>query len=157
MRRSLAGLLLLVLVALPAAALEWETDELAIETRDGEQHLFVVELALTDEQRARGLMFRESLADDAGMLFLYERDRPRSMWMKNTLIPLDMLFIDRRGRVIRIAERTTPLSERSISSGRPARAVLELAGGTAERLGIRVGDRVIYESFQDEDREASCS
>ena len=133
--------------ALPVAAQELETAELAIETRAGEVHTFTVELALTDEQRARGLMFREALAQDAGMLFLYDHEDFRSMWMKNTLIPLDMLFIDRRGRIARIAARTAPHSERAINSGRPVRAVLELAGGTAERLGIRVGDRVIYDGF----------
>lgn len=149
MPRLLFSFLLLVLLVGPAVAQEWETDELAIETRDGEQHEFTVELALTDEQRAQGLMFRESLAPDAGMLFLYDQDRPRAMWMKNTLIPLDMLFIDGQGKIVRIAQRTTPLSESSIGSGRPVRAVLELAGGTSQRLGIRVGDRVIYEGFDD--------
>jgi len=146
--RLLVPLLLLLLASTTTAAVEWERDQLVIETRAGQQHHFNVELAQTDEQRARGLMFRESLAEDAGMLFLYQRDRPLSMWMKNTLISLDMFFIDRRGRIVRIAERTTPLSERSISSGRPARAVLEVPGGTAERLQIRPGDRVIHDSFQ---------
>src|SRR5690625_6702317 len=110
--RPLVALWILLLVALPATAVEWETDRLVIETRDGQRHDFVVELAVTEEQRAHGLMFREALADDAGMLFLYRQDGMLSMWMKNTLISLDMFFIDRRGRIIRIAERTTPLSEK---------------------------------------------
>src|SRR5690625_1710902 len=134
--RLLVPLLLLLLASNTTAAVEWERDQLVIETRDGQQHHFNVELAQTDEQRARGLMFRESLAEDAGMLFLYQRDRPLSMWMKNTLISLDMFFIDRRGRIVRIAERTTPLSERSISSGRPARAVLEVPGGDRKRTRL---------------------
>ena len=149
MRRLLSGFFLLFLVIPPAVALEWESDELTIETREGARHVFSVELAVTPEQRAQGLMFRETLAEETGMLFVHERDGPLSMWMKNTLIPLDMLFIDRRGRIVRIAEQTTPLSERSISSGRPARAVLEVPGGTARRLGIKTGDRVIHDSFQD--------
>lgn len=148
LRRGLAALLLLL--ALPAAAQEvtWESGRLSIETRDGARHDFTVELALTPEQQARGLMFRESLAEDAGMLFLYPSDRTITMWMRNTLISLDMLFLDRRGRILRIAERTTPLSDATISSGRPARAVLELPAGSARRLGIRPGDRVLHEAFE---------
>ena len=146
--RPLVALWILLLGALTATAVEWATDRLVIETRDGQRHDFVVELAVTEEQRAHGLMFREALADDAGMLFLYRQDGMLSMWMKNTLISLDMFFIDRRGRIIRIAERTTPLSEKSINSGRPARAVLEVPAGTAERLNIRIGDRVIHSSFK---------
>lgn len=141
--------LLFLLFALPISvgAVEWEVDRLEIETRDGTRHAFNVELAITPEQRAQGLMHRESLAEDWGMLFLHRRDRVLSMWMRNTLISLDMLFIDRRGRIVRIAEQTTPLSERAITSGRPARAVLEVPGGTVERLGIAKGDRVIHSAF----------
>lgn len=145
----LGTVLLLLCFALPfsASAVEWEVDRLEIETSDGNRHVFNIELAVTPEQRAQGLMHRESLAEDWGMLFLHRRDQVLSMWMRNTLIPLDMLFIDRRGRIVRIAERTTPLSERAITSGRPARAVLEVPGGTVERLGIAKGDRVIYSAF----------
>jgi len=146
--RGLAALLFLLLPAAAAAEVTWETDSLVIETAAGERHHFTVELALTSEQQARGLMHRESLAEDAGMLFVYPRDRMISMWMRNTLISLDMLFLDRRGRIVRIAERTTPLSEATISSGRPARAVLEVPAGTARRLGLATGDRVLHQAFE---------
>ncbi|WP_142850638.1 DUF192 domain-containing protein [Telmatospirillum sp. J64-1] len=113
----------------------------AIETQGGARHVFDVELALTPEQRAQGLMFRRELAEDHGMLFDFGSERTIHMWMKNTLIPLDMLFLSEEGRVIGLAERTEPLSLEVISGG-PARYVLELAGGTAERLGLRPGDRM---------------
>ncbi len=140
-KRSVSAVALLffgALLPLPAAS---ETGELVVETALGPVQ-FTVELADTPEERAQGLMFRERLPADAGMLFLYPRDQMISMWMKNTLIPLDMLFIDRDGRILDIAERTVPLSLRSISSETPARAVLEINGGTAQRQGIRPGDRV---------------
>lgn len=147
--RGLAALLFLLLpLAGAAEEITWETDSLVIETAAGERHAFTVELALTSEQQARGLMHRESLAEDAGMLFVYPRDRMISMWMRNTLISLDMLFLDRRGRIVRIAERTTPLSDATISSGRPARAVLEVPAGTARRLGLATGDRVLHAAFE---------
>lgn len=147
--RGLAALLFLLLpLAGAAEEITWETDSLVIETAAGERHAFTVELALTGEQQARGLMHRESLAEDAGMLFVYPRDRMISMWMRNTLISLDMLFLDRRGRIVRIAERTTPLSDATISSGRPARAVLEVPAGTARRLGLATGDRVLHAAFE---------
>jgi len=124
----------------------FERDQLAIETAGGGQQ-FAVELAITSEQRAQGLMYRQRMPADAGMLFLYPAARPVSMWMKNTLIPLDMLFIGDDGRILHIAERTIPGSMATISSMQPARAVLELNGGTAARLKIQVGDRVLYRTF----------
>ncbi len=122
----------------------FESGRLAIETASGARHEFEVELALTPGQQAQGLMFRRDLAGDAGMLFIYARDRPVSMWMKNTLIPLDMLFLARDGRVVRVFERAVPGSLATISSGGDAAAVLELNGGTAARLGIAIGDRVLH-------------
>ena len=124
----------------------FERDQLAVETAAGAQR-FAVELAVTSEQRAQGLMYRQQLAADAGMLFLYPAARPVSMWMKNTVIPLDMLFIGDDGRILHIAERAIPGSTATISSMQPARAVLELNGGTAARLKIQVGDRVLYRTF----------
>ena len=124
----------------------FERDQLAIETASGGQR-FAVELAITSEQRAQGLMYRQRMPADAGMLFLYPAARPVSMWMKNTLIPLDMLFIGDDGRILHIAERAIPGSTATISSMQPARAVLELNGGTAARLKIQVGDRVLYRTF----------
>jgi uncharacterized membrane protein (UPF0127 family) len=124
----------------------FERDQLTIETTGGGQQ-FAVELAVTSEQRAQGLMYLQRMPADAGMLFLYPAARPVSMWMKNTLIPLDMLFIGDDGRILHIAERTIPGSTATISSMQPARAVLELNGGTAARLKIQVGDRVLYRTF----------
>ena len=109
----------------------------------GHAHDFRIELARTARQHAQGLMHRRHMAADAGMLFIHRRPAPRSMWMKNTYIPLDMLFLGTDGTILRIAERTVPLSTRPIRSGRPAIAVLELNAGTAARLGLREGDRVL--------------
>lgn len=106
------------------------------------RHAFTVELAVTSAQKSRGLMFRESLAPDAGMLFLYPEEGPVAMWMKNTLIPLDMLFIDARGRIASLHEGAVPHSRMTISSAGPVIAVLEVQGGTVARLGLSVGDRV---------------
>lgn len=106
-----------------------------------------VELADTDAQRAKGLMFRNSLGDRRGMLFDFKVDQPVAMWMKNTKIPLDMLFIRSDGTIARIAAMTTPFSEQTISSGEPVRAVLEIDGGAARRLGIAPGDKVAHPAF----------
>lgn len=122
-------------------------EELAIITRDGRRHVFRVEVARTPDQQTVGLMFRESVPEDGGMLFDWGSPRESSMWMKNTLVSLDMLFIAADGRIHRIVERTVPLSLAPISSRGPVRATLELAAGTAERLGIRVGDRVEHPIF----------
>lgn len=124
------------------------TSPLAIRTADGSEHRFTVELASTPEERAQGLMFRKALAPDAGMLFDFKELGPVAMWMKNTLIPLDMLFIARDGRIVRIAERTVPLSLTPIPSGEPVLAVLEVNSGTAARLGVRPGDRVVHPILQ---------
>lgn len=110
---------------------------------DGKKHDFSVELALTNRQQTQGLMFRRRMAASAGMLFVYRREEPTAMWMKNTYIPLDMLFIGQNGAISHIAERTVPMSEAIISSGGPVIAVLELNAGTASRLGLKPGDRVV--------------
>lgn len=147
LRLSIALTLFLVAVLPAQAQIKLETFErnrLVIETSANDRHPFEVEMALTPRQQAQGLMFRRDLAGDAGMLFIYARDKPISMWMKNTLIPLDMLFLARDGRVVRIVERAVPMSLRTISSGENVAAVLELNGGTASRLGILAGDRVIH-------------
>lgn len=138
------------LLAAPAGAqapVAFEKDELAIETAAGRSYRFEVEVAATPEQRGRGLMFRKSMAPDAGMLFLYAAEQPIRMWMRNTLIPLDMVFVGRDGRIINIAEETEPMSEAVIASEAPALAVVELNGGTARRLGILPGDRVRHPAF----------
>lgn len=142
--------LLLLLVGVPASPAQqlarFPTGELTIESANA-RHKFQVELATTPAQLEQGLMFRQSMAPDAGMLFDFQRPVPVSMWMKNTFIPLDMLFIDAQGRIINIAERTVPHSLEPVSAAAPARAVLELNGGTAARLGIRPGDRVLSPIF----------
>lgn len=110
-------------------------------------HAFTVEIASTPEEIQQGLMFRESLAPDAGMLFDFGQSRPASMWMKNTLIPLDMLFMDETGKVVAIARNAVPRSTRSLGPGVPVRAVLELPGGRARELGIMPGDIVKHPIF----------
>ncbi|GIT91963.1 hypothetical protein JANAI62_24200 [Jannaschia pagri] len=103
---------------------------------------FQAELALTPEDHARGLMFRESMPRMAGMLFVYEKTQPLGFWMRNTLIPLDMIFLDATGTVVNVHANAQPLDETVILSDGPARAVLEINGGMAERLGIKAGDQL---------------
>jgi len=105
-------------------------------------HVFQVEVMKTPEQRSKGLMFRQFLADDRGMLFDFEREEPVAMWMRNTYIPLDMLFIRANGVVHRVHERAQPLDETTIPAGAPVRYVLEIGGGVAAKLGIKAGDTV---------------
>lgn len=122
-----------------AAELPTDAERLVIETGAGPV-AFTVELALSAADRASGLMNRKSMAADHGMLFKFEQSRQVLMWMKNTPLPLDMLFIDEAGAIIRIAKETTPFSEAIIPSGGPVRYVLELNAGTADRRGISAGD-----------------
>jgi uncharacterized membrane protein (UPF0127 family) len=145
-----AWLGLLLLWLLPAgplgAQVAFETAPLAIESASG-THEFEVELAVTPEQRRHGLMFREHLESDQGMLFDFGSTGPVTMWMRNTFIPLDMLFIAADGRIARIAADTEPLSDAVIRSGGAVRAVLELPAGTSADLGIAVGDRIVHPMF----------
>lgn len=157
LRRCLALALLAGLLAGPAPAPRAETsaddmaaartEPLAIATRGG-RRAFKVEVMRTDADRARGLMFRKTMAADRGMLFDFEQVQPVTMWMKNTYLSLDMVFIRPDGTVARIAADTEPLSTRVISSNEPVLAVLELNAGTAEKLGIRPGDRVEHALFK---------
>lgn len=124
-----------------------QLESLRIVTASGE-HAFMVEVARTDEQRARGLMFRQSMPIDRGMLFDFKTEQPVMMWMRNTYISLDMIFITRDGVVINIAENTEPLSERTIPSARPAFAVLELNAGVARKIGLKPGDRINHPLFR---------
>jgi len=110
-------------------------------------HSIDVEIAATPEKQALGLMFRTSLPDSKGMLFQHDRPRELTMWMRNTYIPLDMVFIRADGTVHRIEAHTKPLSEEIISSGGVVSAVLEIAGGAAERMGLKAGDRVRHPYF----------
>jgi uncharacterized membrane protein (UPF0127 family) len=139
-----AAFIVFALLALPVAAAEKNT--LEIVSRTG-VHVFSVEVVANDADRAKGLMFRKELPEGQGMLFDFQRDQDIAMWMKNTYIPLDMIFITADGRIRRIAENTEPLSERIIPSGGPVRGVLEVIGGTARKLGIAPGDRVAHPIF----------
>jgi uncharacterized protein len=123
-----------------------QTERLEIVTATG-PHAFNVEVARSEKDRARGLMFRRSLPQDHGMLFLFENERPIAMWMKNTYIPLDMVFVSRKGRVTSVARGAIPLSEAVIPSGGPVYAVIELAAGAANAIGLSVGDQVRHPEF----------
>lgn len=137
----------LAMMLAPMRADAQALEPLSIATASGPQR-FEVEVARNDADRAQGLMFRRSLAADRGMLFDFGRSEPVSMWMQNTYVSLDMIFIRPDGTVARVAERTEPLSQRIISSGEPVNAVLEVAAGTAQRLGIKAGDRVEHAMFR---------
>lgn len=121
--------------------------QLTIVAQDGTRHHFKVELALTPQQQAHGLMNRTEMAQDAGMLFFFGDEQIRSFWMKNTLIPLDMVFIRRDGSVVNIHDSATPNDLTSVSSTAPAAAVLELNGGVAKKLGITQGAKVHHLLF----------
>jgi uncharacterized membrane protein (UPF0127 family) len=128
----------------PAGAASFQP--LEIVTKNGVQ-VFSVEMATTEEEKQTGLMYRKELADGKGMLFDFNPEQEISMWMKNTYVSLDMIFIRADGRILRIAENTEPLSTKIISSRGPARAVLEVVAGTAQKYGIRPGDRVGHPLF----------
>ncbi|HLI98420.1 MAG TPA: DUF192 domain-containing protein [Bradyrhizobium sp.] len=122
-------------------------EPLEIVTKTG-VHVFSVEMASTEEEKTTGLMYRKELADGKGMLFDFSPEQEVSMWMKNTYIPLDMIFIRADGRILRIAENTEPLSTKIIPSRGLAKGVLEVIGGTAQKYGIAPGDRVAHPLFK---------
>jgi uncharacterized membrane protein (UPF0127 family) len=126
---------------------ELTKEKLTIITRDGKMHDFNVEMALRPEEQTTGLMFRPSVPADGGMLFDWHGERPSQMWMKNTIAPLDMVFIGANGKVRAIAENTVPQSLATIDSRLPVRATLELAAGTTAKMDIRVGDTVKQRIF----------
>ena len=132
--------------AAPQTSSLFRVDQLAIETRNMRQ-IFQIEIAETIAQRAQGLMGRKYLPMGAGMLFDFKITGPVVMWMKNTFIPLDILFISEKGVIVNIVRDTVPHSIRHISSIGPVRAVLELPGGSAKQFDIRAGDRVDYTIF----------
>ena len=123
-----------------------EFDPLSIVTSGGKRD-FQVEVMRTKDEQQRGMMFRRSLADDRGMLFPFAAPEVATFWMQNTYVSLDMIFIKADGTVHRIEKRAEPLSTETISSGAPVLAVLEVVAGTADRLGISPGDKVIYPLF----------
>ncbi len=146
-RAMLAGLALGGLVSTDhalAAAQKLETVEVV--TGQGRTR-FQVEIAATRAEQERGLMFRKSLAPDRGMLFIYKRPQPAAYWMKNTLIPLDIIFIQPDGHILSIARNARPLDQTPLASGGLILGVLEIAGGRAAQLGILPGDRVAHRIF----------
>jgi hypothetical protein len=150
-RFAIAAFLALVLVVLliPAANRAAEPariEPVVVETAQG-RFTFSAEIADTPELRQRGLMFRHNVPEERAMLFDWGRVAPVSMWMRNTYVSLDMIFIAADGRVAKVAEATEPLSETTISSGEPVAAVLEVVAGTAERIGLKPGDRVRHPMF----------
>ncbi len=136
-------LLFLVSILIPTLGLAEPLTRIEITSQNGHRTVFMVEVVTTPEAMQKGLMGRTRLAADRGMLFDFTATQPVTMWMKNTLIPLDMLFIKADNTIVFIAENTTPESLDKITAGQPVRYVLELKGGTARRANIRVGDRLI--------------
>ncbi len=124
-------------------------DAVTVKTQAGETLQFQVELAVTPSDQQRGLMFRTEMAEDAGMLFVFDPVRPVSFWMRNTLIPLDMLFIAPDGTILNIEANAEPETDTPRPSAGPVRGVLEINGGLAALLGIAAGDRVDHDAFGD--------
>ncbi len=147
LRRFLTALAAFGLMAWAAGhgrAVTFEQAEIV--TKSGVK-VFQVEIAVTPEETERGLMYRKSVPEGTGMLFDFGQEREVVMWMKNTYVSLDMIFIRANGTIARIAENTTPLSEARIYSGPPVKGVLEVAAGTARKYGIAVGDKVSHRFF----------
>jgi uncharacterized membrane protein (UPF0127 family) len=141
-----AAFVVLATLCIAPAARAASVQPLEIATKSG-VHVFSVEMATTEEEKQNGLMWRKELPDGKGMLFDFSPEQQISMWMKNTYIPLDMIFIRADGRILRIAENTEPLSTKIISSGGLAKGVLEVIAGTAQKYGIQPGDRVAHPLF----------
>ncbi len=137
---SIIFVLLTLFSSAGAVADDMRTEKLTISSKSG-LHVFNVEVADTSAARAKGLMYRRDMASDAGMLFDFGKEGQVHFWMKNTYLPLDMIFITKSGRVARIEKNATPLSEKVIPSGQPVQYVLEVLGGTSENLGIEAGDQ----------------
>lgn len=127
--------------------------DLLIKTKDGRRYTFTIELALTPAEQQKGLMFREDMPEMHGMLFVFGSEDVRSFWMKNTLIPLDILFIEKTGRIQHIHPMAKPLDESMVTSGKPSYAVLEINGGMADKLGLDVGDYIFHEAFRNTNLE----
>ncbi len=137
----------IVALTLAAEAAEVALEPLEIVTSTG-AHKFQVEVARTMRERERGLMNRRSMPPDQGMLFDFHVEQPVTMWMKNTYIPLDMIFVARNGRITAVQRNAVPMSETIIPSGPPAYAVIELNGGAAQDIGAKVGDLVRHPTFK---------
>jgi len=133
-------------LVIPESA-QFETEQITVKKADGEILYFDVEVAVTPTQQARGLMYRKQMDEDSGMLFLFDYASKRSFWMKNTLIPLDLVFLHHDGIVHHIHHNAKPQDLTSITSKHPAKAVLELNGGTSDKMGIKEGDQVQHPFF----------
>ena len=142
LRRAAAIFGLLSALLLPAAARAADDTATVVLRTDSGAHSFNVEVADEEQERRMGLMFERSLADNAGMLFLYDKPQPIVMWMKNTYLSLDMIFIDAAGKVHRIEERTEPFSTEPIFSDGSVQGILEVKAGTARTIGLKPGDEV---------------
>jgi len=146
--RAFSVLILLAsTVSVPAAASDTELESLIIQKSNGEKITYHIEVADTDATRRRGLMYREHMPTDQGMLLDFMGNHNVGIWMKNTYISLDLFFIDAAGKIVYIYPGATPLSTRTISTDKSVRAVLELKAGQAEAHEIQVGDRVVFPSF----------
>ena len=141
--RSALAALFVLFAGIAVAEVSFGRGDLSIATASGQKHAFSVELALTADQRAQGLMFRKEMPVDHGMLFDFGQARPVSMWMQNTPLPLDMLFIQDNGTISHIHENAVPFSQAIIDSRGAVKYVLELNAGRAKALGLKKGDRVI--------------
>lgn len=145
---AFAALLIFVFgLAANVSATEFQKQPLTFITASGSKTI-TVEIADTPNKRRVGLMFRRSLGEDEGMIFLHDASGEVGMWMKNTYISLDMIFVRADGIIHRIEKRTEPFSEKTISSNGDVYAVIEMIGGSADRLGLKPGDRVDYPAFQ---------
>lgn len=151
MLRAFAAVIFVLLGVSAAAMAEPVTfgaSRLEVVAGDGKRHAFAVEMAVTPDQLSQGLMFRRDLPAGTGMLFDFGSPRQVSMWMKNTLIPLDMLFMERSGRVVHVEEYAVPGSLQPRGPAEPVLGVLELPAGTARRLGLKPGDRIVHPMFE---------
>jgi uncharacterized protein len=138
---SLAFVVLLATFAPQLGLAQAGHNVLSINTASG-AHKFTVDVMRSDADLEKGLMFRKSIPADYGMLFDFQHEQNVMMWMKNTFIPLDMIFMDKTGKVVGIIANAEPMSEKVLAVGKPTDAVLEVRGGTAAKIGLKVGDRV---------------
>lgn len=145
--RTFAAASVAIALAMPLAACSADDSKLSIQSATG-KHQFTVEVVDTPESRAQGLMYRQDLADDAGMLFDFKEERPVSFWMRNTFIPLDMIFIEADGTVLNVHVNARPHDTTSIPSAGPVQYVLEIPGGRSVELGIAAGDQVSHERIK---------
>ena len=140
---------LIALMMLSAVACEAQP-KVTLTTKSGREVVFQVEVADTPAKRTMGLQYRKELGSDRGMIFLFPSEAPQSFWMKNTPIPLDMIFINRERKIVGIVEQTVPFSLDSRSVGVPSQFVLEINGGLAKRHGLQVGDSVRFQGIPTE-------